>query len=123
MNMNMLKIFFYIKMAFAYPGENETVRPALVDLQQEGKLVSIRIVRGEPIKIFVVGTQRANFDLSTLKLSVQSSQLSENHVLPLQKSENYFTLPDSLKNPREIELTVKIKDKSETFKFNMTNMP
>lgn len=89
--------------------------------RKEGQLVSIQISRGEPIRIFVVGREEAKVDLSTLSLTVRSLKPYPGKVLSVDKHGNYYVFadPKELKKSKEIEVITRVKDKNETFRFEL----
>lgn len=93
-------------------------------LNQQGQLVSVRLVLGEPIRIFVVGKEEAKLDLSKLKLTVRRLKPYPGKVLSLdQNVGGYFTIsePVNLKEPTDLDVTTKIKDQTETLHFKLEN--
>lgn len=121
--MKLLYIIFFLQNLFGYTGENDATRPALNTFQQEGQLVNITLVIGEPLKIYVVGRQQAEVDLESLKITVQSRNEMSTEVLPTQKSGDYFTVNKALGKFSNLEVITKVKGTSETFKFNLKIIP
>lgn len=90
-------------------------------MRRQGQLVSVELVIGEPLKIFVVGREEAKIDLSDLILTVRRLKPYPGKVLRLDKTNNYFTVSEPLdaKKPLDLEVTTKVKGKSETLHFNI----
>ncbi|MGE3757212.1 MAG: hypothetical protein AB7H97_05620 [Pseudobdellovibrionaceae bacterium] len=121
--MKFLTSILLSQILYSYPGEFESTRPALAQLAQEGQLVSIKLVLGEPVKILVVGRERAQLNLSTLNLSVKESQNGTQNVLPVSKDGNFFLLTRQPKRPSDLEVTAEVQGKTETFKFRIDQKP
>ncbi len=94
-------------------------RPRQPSFEQEGQLFSIRIVRGEPVKIFVVGREEASLDLSQLKLVVRRLRPTPAANLKVTAGANYFTISEKINQSTDLEVQTQIKDKTETFKFKL----
>ena len=92
-------------------------------LRQEGKLVSVRIVRGEPLKIFVVGREEAQLDLSKMKLVVRRLQPFPEKNLRLEKQGESFLVMDPFKVDSDIEVKTELKGTSESFRFKVKAKP
>lgn len=104
-------------------------------LTQHGNLVSVRIVKGEPIKIFVFEKEAAEIDFSGARLGAQfvPVDLSLNvrqigakkisRILKLKRENDYFVIrnPDSTDKSYTLEVTTKVKDKKEVFIFKVEN--
>jgi hypothetical protein len=101
----------------AYPADDLTTR----NLKQEGQMLSIRIVPGEPLKIFVLGREEAKADLTNLKLTIRRMKPYPAKTLSLSKSGDYFIVNEkNLKGPLELEVNATVKEeKAEKFYFNL----
>ncbi len=88
---------------------------------QQGQLVSLRLVIGQPIRIFVVGREEAKLNLSQMSLSVRRLKPYPAKVLSLDRFDNYFVIsePVDLKTTTDIEVITKIKNRSETLRFKI----
>ncbi len=95
----------------------------VLELKQEGQLVSIRIVKGEPLRIFVIGKEEAKLDLSSLELTVRRLKPYPGRTLTTSLQDGYFIIsePSDLKETTDIAVTTKIKNKSETLRFKIKN--
>ena len=89
--------------------------------RKEGQLVTIQISKGNPLRIFVVGKEEAKFDLSSLNLTIRRIKPYPGKTLSVNKMNNYFVVPDSsdFQQAQEIEIMAKVKDKNETFRFEL----
>ena len=92
-------------------------------LKQQGKLFTIQIVPGEPIRFFVVGKEEAKLDLSSLAVTVRRVEPYPGKILSLDRQNDYFVSENSseLKDATAIEVTAKIKAKAETIRFQLEN--
>lgn len=103
-------------------------------LSQQGDLVSVKVVVGEPVKIFVLGREEVHLDFSNLKinaeydssglsLQVKKIKPSSKKILTLVKHTDHISVKDSEKNekPYELEVTTKVNNKLEQFKFKIDN--
>lgn len=107
-------------------GQNTPVEPMQKTtdiLRQEGRLFSVKIVRGQPLKIFVVGREEANLDLSKMKLVVRRLQPAPEKNLHLEKQGESFLVKDSLNVDSDIEVTTELKGTSEIFRFKVKAKP
>jgi hypothetical protein len=91
------------------------------EFRQEGQLVSVRIVKGEPVRIFVVGREEAKLDMSSLKLTVRRIHPYPGKVLSINRKNDYFVIsePIDFQKTTDLEVTTKVKDKSETLQFKL----
>ncbi len=92
-------------------------------IRQEGQLVSIQLVLGEPLRIFVVGREEAKLDFSDLKVTVRRLKPYPGKVLSVDRHNNYFSVSESLdlKKRTDLEVTTKVKGKTETLRFKIEN--
>ncbi len=90
-------------------------------LKHQGKLVSVQLVMGEPVRIFVVGREEAKLDLADLKLTVRRLKPYPGKVLVTDQLSNYFAISDSagLKGATDLEVTTEIKNKKEVHHFKL----
>ena len=98
------------------------LEPSISDpWRKEGQLVTIQISQGNPIRIFVVGREEAKIDLSNLALTVRRIKPYPGKILSVDRNNNYFVVTDAkeFKKSKEIEVVTKIKDKEETFRFEL----
>jgi hypothetical protein len=89
-------------------------------LRQEGKLVTISIVRGEPIKIFVLGKKGAEFSFRSIELEVEKIS-PQRKVLNVERMENYFVIKEPLEVNRStnIEIKARVNNKEEKMLFKI----
>jgi len=101
-------------------------------ISQQGSLFSLKVVRGNPVKIFVLGNEAAEIDLSQIDLSaeldVSDLSISIRQVgdkpgpfLKIKKVQKHFELVEPLTMTSEttFEMKAKQKNKEETFKVKM----
>lgn len=122
--MKLLLISFFLSgAAFAQGVLDDPNQVRITELKQEGHLVSIRIVRGEPVRIFVVGKEEAKLDLSRLKLTVRRIKPYPGKILRTSLDNNYFIISDpiDLQKTTDLEVTTEIKNQSETLRFKLDN--
>ena len=92
-------------------------------LKQQGKLFTIQVVRGEPIRFFVVGREEAKLDLASMALTARRLEPYPGQVMSLDRRNDYFvpTDPKALENATVLEVTAKTKTKSETMRIQLKN--
>lgn len=125
-------IFFLSSVAIA----QEAPIPPRTDVQiltEPRNLLSLKIVSGEPIKIYVLGVKKAELDLRALYYDVDfnSSDLSLTihragpqkmpRILKIESKNDHFIIEGPMKIEKDsvLELKMKTKDKKETFKFKV----
>ncbi len=93
------------------------------EFSQKGQLVSIRLVPGKPVRLFVVGKEEARMDLSTLKVTVWRISKDRKDFVPVKQEDGYFTFQPSVTSAGPMELEVNAKPKAglkdETFRFKV----
>jgi hypothetical protein len=112
-------IFFLGLCALAHAG---TVDPESEVFVQKGRYVTVTLMAGNPIKIFVAGKERAALSDSELKLEASSG----NEQLKLSRSGEYYVIdkpPEFSSTPRIIEVRTRLNrtKKSENFRFKLGN--
>lgn len=92
-------------------------------LHQEGRLFTVQLSKGEPVKIFVVGKEAIQFDPATLQLTVRQLAPGNSKVLGFTRENDYFVLKDKIKvnQPVQLEVKTKLNNKEEVFKFKIYN--
>lgn len=117
--------FLVSSLSFAQGVYESLNRPDLGTLRQQGKLVSVGIEVGQPIKIFVVGKEEAKLNLADLKLTVRQVKPYPGKILSTNRDGDYFTITDpvDLNKATDIEVTTKIDNKTETLNFTIENKP
>jgi hypothetical protein len=90
-------------------------------LKQEGSLVSIQLVRGSPVRFFVVGKEEAKFDPSELTLTVRRLKPYPAKMLNVERENGFYVVSEPLdrNGPTDLEVTAKLKNKSETHHFKV----
>ncbi len=98
-----------------------STEPGLREFTQNGELVSIRIVIGEPLRIFVVGKEEAKLNLSDLQLTVRRLKPYPGQTLTTNLKDDHFIVsePGEFKETTDLAITTKIKNKSETLNFKI----
>jgi hypothetical protein len=102
-------------------------------ISQQGSLFSLKVVKGQPIKIFVLGREEAEVDLSSLKfdadvnfadLSVSIRQVNPKpgRILKIKRLKKHFEIDEPLlfNHDLELEVDASVKDKKETFKVKVS---
>ena len=86
-----------------------------------GKLFTVKLVLGEPIRFYVAGKPAAKVDLSALKIKVSrmSSRSEELSTTRLDENSFQFDKPLERNEVQNIELTTKVKTNQEHFKFTI----
>lgn len=93
------------------------------ELRQEGNMFTVRIVMGEPMRIFVLGKEEAKLDLSQLHLTVRRLQPYPAKMLTARRNGDYYIVTDLPASERtgDWEVTTKLKNKTETLRFKLQN--
>jgi hypothetical protein len=112
--------FLVLGLFFGFSAGAGTVDPESEVFVQKGKYVTVTLMMGNPVKIFVAGKQRATFDLDDLKLEAKSGH----EELELSKSGEYYVVKKPAAGFDQsgiIEVRTKLKKtkKAENFKFNV----
>lgn len=93
-------------------------------IREQGSLFSIKLIPGEPLKIFVLGNEeatvdlsktnwKANVDLSNLSVSVKQTNPSPGKILKIKRLDNHFIVDDPLQLSNGTELHLQIRDKDK----------
>lgn len=128
----LVTIFLSSILAFSQKIMPDSEKTDFQVISQQGSLFSLKVVRGEPIKIFVLGKEEAEIDLSKIELSadLDTSDMSlsirqvnpkPGKILTLTRFKDHFEINEPLKMEKELVLEVKAsqKNKNETFKVKM----
>lgn len=112
--------FFLAAVAMAQSSSTYTEKENEV-LVRTGNIFTLRITRGEPLKIFVFGREEAQVSLSDLKLRVRRLKPYPVTDLPVQLEKDYFYINGSSSSIplEEIEIITTEKAKKEKFKVNL----
>ncbi len=94
-------------------------------INQEGQLLSIRISKGDPIRIFVVGREEAQLNLSDVSLTIRRLKPYPGKILKLDRQGNFFEVKDQklFQQSTELEISASIKGKKESFKVDLEKKP
>lgn len=119
-------------MIFAQKTTPDSEKNEFSVISQQGSLFSLKVVPGNPIKIFVLGRESAEIDISNIDLSaeldVSDLSISIRQVgktngpfLKIKKVKKHFELVEPLKMSTEtvLEMKAQQKDKEETFKVKI----
>lgn len=100
----------------AMPGDPEP--PAL---RQEGRLVSVELVFGEPLRLFIVGREEAKLDLATLQVTVRRLKPYPGKVYTANRQGDFFVIPEfkDLRQTSDLEVRTQINDQSESLHFKI----
>lgn len=93
-------------------------------MMKEGRLMSVSLTLGNPIRIFVTGREEAKLDLSKMKLTVRRLHPYPQQELKVNKDGNFYTVVnrDLQSNAlQEIEVTTSVYKASESFNFKINN--
>jgi hypothetical protein len=116
--------FLFTLTCFAQDSFDKRLGPSSFETQmQQGRLVTVSVTLGNPLKIFVSGKEEAKFNLNNLKLTVRRLDPYPGEELVFDKSGRYYTVPATQngKTINELEVTTTIKGNTETFKFKLNN--
>jgi len=94
-------------------------------IHKEGKLVSIKIMKGNPVRIFVVGREEAQINLKDLTLTIRRLKPYPGKVLKLDRNGEYFEVKDKAEFERssELEISTGIDGKTESFNVKLDKNP
>lgn len=92
-------------------------------LKQQGRIFTVQLLLGEPIRFFVVGREEAKVDLNDLSVTVRRIQPYPGKVFSLDRQDDYFvvTEPNDLKSATTLEVTAKTKTKVDKVQFQIEN--
>lgn len=90
---------------------------------QQGRLVTITLTLGNPVKIFITGKEEARLNLNNLKLKIRRLDPYPGEELRFNKMGNLYTvaIPETGKDLKLLEVTATVKDESESFQFRLDN--
>ncbi len=113
---------FLIALGFSAPvwaDETENL------IRQEGKVVSIRISKGHPVRIFVLGREEAKLDLTKLTLTVRRLKPYPGKILKLDRHGDYFQVQDAsdFERSSELEISTSVQGKTESFNLKLDKKP
>ncbi len=98
-------------------------------ITHQGNIFSIKVVKSEPIHIYVLGQESAQIDLSKVEVILISESANPTEVAdPIQPVHlttlgNHFIIKNTLSGDRVYTMKVKSKNNGvvETFKFKVKN--
>ncbi|MBC7372217.1 MAG: hypothetical protein H7326_11665 [Bdellovibrionaceae bacterium] len=87
----------------------------------QGKMITLKLVVGEPLKILVVGREEAKIDLKNLVLTVRRMNPTKQKTLATERNENTFVVSEALNADAvtDLEVTTKLQGKKESFRFKL----
>lgn len=88
---------------------------------KEGKLMTVTLTVGNPLKFFVAGKEEARLDLKNMKLKVRRLAPYPGEELKVSQDGQFYTVQNSKIQPREIEVTATVNESRETFQFDLNN--
>lgn len=128
---------FFLSILFLLANAQAPYVPNRSDVEmltQQGSLFSVKIVRGEPIRIYVFGREEAQldfsnqyyqvgFDTSDFSLQVRRIGSKSSKILKIKRMEDHYIIlnPQEEQSVYHLEITPQIKDKKEVFKFKINN--
>lgn len=103
--------------------EDVTGETFLQRQMQRGRLVTITLTLGNPVKIFITGKEEARLNLNNLKLKIRRLDPYPAEELRFNKMGNLYTvaMPATSKDLNLLEVTATIKNESESFQFRLDN--
>lgn len=116
-------LLMFSGLVSAQMSTDDPSRADLTALRREGRLISIQLIPKNPIKIFVVGREEAQLDLSDLKLFVRRLSPSPSKTLTATREGDHFVLNELIDpdRPTDLEIMTRSKGQSETFHFKIQN--
>lgn len=96
--------------------------------RQDGQMVTVRVSRKSPIRIFVVGREEAKINPSNLRVTVRRAQPYPAKELKVDQYNNYYVVSDPAEanNITDLEITTHMNDQTgpqtvqdEVFHFNL----
>lgn len=107
---------------FARPGDFQNTDPQQETLQKEGQLLSMKLVLGEPLRLYVAGKEHGKIDLSKLKLKIRRiPSRAGSSELMYSRLENHIEIPATLDSEKatNIEVTAELEEKKEKVTFTI----
>lgn len=88
---------------------------------QQGRLVTVTLTLGNPLKLFVTGKEEARLSLSNLKLKIRRLDPYLGEELAVQRDGRYYTVivPKNQESLKQLEVIATVKDESESFQFKI----
>lgn len=119
-----LMLFLSSQTLYSDQRAEDPERSSAEVMMKEGRLMSVSLTLGNPIRIFVTGREEAKLDLSKMKLTVRRLQPYPAQELKVNKDGNFYTIVNrDLKNNafQELEVTTSVYKASESFNFKINN--
>lgn len=115
--------FFLLVSVWAYGIEQHDNSGDSKVLRQQGRLFTVQLVLGEPLRFFVVGREEAKVDLNDLTLTVRRLKPYPGKVISLDRQNDYFVTsePNELQDATALEVTAKTKAKVDKIHFKIEN--
>lgn len=131
-----LVLFLSAFVAFAQENISSPVPADVQVLSQQGSLFSVHLAKDKPLKIFILGKEKAELNFSTLQMQADfdPSDVSvrvrvvhdkkKGPFLRIKKENNYFVVTPieiEKKKPFTLEIRAKVKQTEENFQFKVEN--
>lgn len=118
---NLVYLIFMTGLAATIAAPTIPNQETLDYIKQEGQLFSVRISRGEPVRIFVVGKEEAKIDLSKLTITVRRIKPYPGKILNVDRHGDYFQVSEvsEYNTTTDLEISTKVENKDEVFKFKL----
>lgn len=122
--MVVLGLFLFANIIRADQHSEDPERSSVEVMMKEGRLMSVSLTLGNPIRIFVTGREEGKLDLSKMKLTVRRLQPYPPQELKVNRDGSFYTVVNrDLQNQpfQELEVTTSIYKTSESFNFRIKN--
>lgn len=86
---------------------------------KEGKLITLTLALGNPMKLFVAEKEEARLDFNKMKLSVRRISPYPGEELKVTRDGHIYTILGAKNRPRELEVTATVNENREVFYFNL----
>ena len=120
-----MKAFLFAVLIFPYylfaQNQDRLANPQEEFLQKEGSLISVKIVIGEPLRLYITGKEQAKINFSDLKLTVRRVLPQPREELTLNRLESHYEIPVKLDpgQRNDFEITAQMDRKSEKLVFKI----
>lgn len=91
-------------------------------MQKQGRLMTVSLTLGNPVRIFVTGREELKLDLAKMKVTVRRLQPYPPQELKVNNNGSFYTVVNKETETRpleELEVTTSIYKTSETFNFKI----
>ena len=131
-------ILSFILSFFIFAQNNIPPKTDFEVIREQGSLFSLKFVPGQPLRIYIVGKEEAevdlsktqfsaDVDLSNLSVSFKQTNPRPGKILKIKRFENHYIVDDPLQLTNGMELRLQIKDKKDTnphsFKVKVKELP